>query len=267
MKNKKLYNKIIVIVWTIGIIFLAFYAVYIMKEKEKNVFVYEEHLDDVIITVDNQNITLRDFGYYIVKMENIVQQQALIYNAQDPTDYWNSHFSAGADTGYMFEYAWNYAVTDCICDLIYEQKAFDAGDSLSLEECKMVMEQSREIYASLSDKQIKNTGLTLDIITQVEARKMLVKQYASANSTGDEASKYIDDVMVYVTGIGEIAADSELLQHEIVYDADIEHNVHMGKITVNCDDSMKNNSNHSDQRVLREELLNFIPEKAKAFSL
>ena len=31
--------------------------------------------------------------------------------------------------------------------------------------------------------------------------------------------------------------------------------------------SMKNNSNHSDQRVLREELLYFIPEKADAFSL
>ena len=30
---------------------------------------------------------------------------------------------------------------------------------------------------------------------------------------------------------------------------------------------MKNNSNHSDQRVLREELLYFILEKAGAFSL
>ena len=31
--------------------------------------------------------------------------------------------------------------------------------------------------------------------------------------------------------------------------------------------SMKNNSNHSDQSVLREELLYFILEKACAFSL
>ena len=89
-----------------------------LEIKEKNIFVYEEHLNDIVVTVGEQSVTLREFGYYIAKMEKDVQEKALIYNPKDPMEYWNVHFSAGLDSGYMFEYAWNYAVADCVCDLI-----------------------------------------------------------------------------------------------------------------------------------------------------
>ena len=62
-------------------------------QKEKNIFVYEEHLNDIVVTVGEQPVTLREFGYYIAKMEKDVQEKALIYNPKDPMEYWNVHFS------------------------------------------------------------------------------------------------------------------------------------------------------------------------------
>jgi hypothetical protein len=131
MRETKRYNKIIIIISFIVILLLVCYWLYSKWQKEKNIFVYEEHLDDIVVTVGEKPVTLREFGYYIVKMESDVQEKALIYNPQDPMEYWNVHFSAGLDSGFMFEYAWNYALADCVCDLIFSKKAQEAGYSLS----------------------------------------------------------------------------------------------------------------------------------------
>ena len=41
-------------------------------------FKYEDHFDDAVITVDDTDITLREFGYYIYEVEEFVQRQALL---------------------------------------------------------------------------------------------------------------------------------------------------------------------------------------------
>ena len=114
MMNRKKYNKIAVIICFICVLLLICYVFYMKRHNEKNIFIYEEHLDDIVVTVGNQPVTLKEFGYYIFKMENKIQEQALIYNPKDPMDYWNTHFSAGVNSGYIFEYAWDYALADCI---------------------------------------------------------------------------------------------------------------------------------------------------------
>lgn len=70
-----------------------------------------------------------------------------MYNPKDPMEYWNVHFSAGLDSGYMFEYAWNYALADCVCDLIFVQKAKD-GDIAYL-----IMDISRQKYKQKNSMQ------------------------------------------------------------------------------------------------------------------
>ena len=40
---------------------------------------YEDHFDDTVISVDDESITLREFGYYIYKVECFVQNQALLF--------------------------------------------------------------------------------------------------------------------------------------------------------------------------------------------
>jgi hypothetical protein len=47
-------------------------------------FDYEDHLDEPVITVDDTDITLREFGYYIFEVEEFVQRQALLYDPENP---------------------------------------------------------------------------------------------------------------------------------------------------------------------------------------
>ena len=91
MKDRKRYNQIAIIISFIALLLLVCYLFYSKWQKEKNIFVYEEHLDDIVVTVGKQSVTLREFGYYIAKMEKDVQEKALMYNPKDPMDYWNVH--------------------------------------------------------------------------------------------------------------------------------------------------------------------------------
>ena len=86
-------------------------------------FDYEDHLDDVVITVDDTDITLREFGYYIYEIEVFVQKQALLYDPENPKHWWNTHFSAGMDSQFVCDYAKKVAINTCISEEIYYKKA------------------------------------------------------------------------------------------------------------------------------------------------
>ena len=200
MNNRKRHNLIAIIISLICILLLVCCTFYMKWQKEKNIFVYEEHLDDIVVTVGEQSVTLREFGYYIAKMEKDVQEKALMYNPEDPMEYWNVHFSAGLDSGYMFEYAWNYALADCVCDLIFVQKAKDGGYSLSDSGYKQAKIQTEEFYAMLSAEQIGKTGLTIDLINKIEERRLLVQLYTKTFVGENELSGYIDNIMNCISG-------------------------------------------------------------------
>ena len=229
MRNKKRYNRITIIISFIAIFLLICYSLYSKWQKEKNIFVYEEHLNDIVVTVGEQPVTLREFGYYIAKLEKDVQEKALIYNPKDPMEYWNVHFSAGLDSGYMFEYAWNYALADCVCDLIFVQEAQDKGYSLSENGYKQAKIQADKFYTMLSTEQIEKTGLTMDLITMVEERRLLVQSYTNSFMEENELSGYVDNIMECISGNNSMVMESQVICNE-----DMENNIRMGTITVNC---------------------------------
>ena len=229
MNNEKRHNLIAIIISLICILLLVCYIFYMKWQKEKNIFVYEEHLNDIVVTVGEQSVTLREFGYYIAKMEKDVQENALIYNPKDPMEYWNVHFSAGLDSGYMFEYAWNYALADCVCDLIFFQKGQDEGYNLSENGYKQAKIQAEEFYTMLSTEQIEKTGLTMDLITMVEERRLLVQSYTNSFMEENELSGYVDNIMECISG-----NNSMVMESEVVCNEDMKSNIRMGTITVNC---------------------------------
>ena len=229
MKDKKRCNQIAIIISFIVLLLLVCYLFYSKWQKEKNIFVYEEHLDDIVVTVGDQAVTLREFGYYIAKMEKDVQEKALIYNPKDPMEYWNVHFSAGLDSGYMFEYAWNYALADCICDLIFSQKAQEEEYRLSENGYKQAKIQAEELYTMFSTEQIEKTGLTIDLLIMIEERRLLVQSYTNSFMEEDELSGYIDNIMECISG-----NSNKVMASEVICNEDMKNNIRMGTITVNC---------------------------------
>lgn len=235
MMKKKQYNRIVIIVVLVCVFLLGGAVIYSRWQEEKNVYVYEEHLEDIVATVDQQAITLRELGYYIVKMEKMVQEQALIYNSDDPMEYWNMHLSAGIYSGYMFEYAWDYALADCICDLIFEKMAREEGYGLSEEELQQVKKRAEETYAVLSGEQIYKTGLTIDLVMKIEERRQLVELYAGSRLQTDEISGYIDHIVACISEDDGATMNFGNLQCEIDCNEDMKNKIRMGKITVNSD--------------------------------
>jgi len=229
MNNRKRHNLIAIIISLICILLLVCYTFYMKWQKEKNIFVYEEHLDDIVVTVGDQAVTLREFGYYIAKMEKDVQEKALIYNPKDPMEYWNVHFSAGLDSGYMFEYAWNYALADCICDLIFFQKAQEEEYRLSENGYNQAKIQAEELYTRFSTEQIEKTGLTIDLLIMIEERRLLVQSYTNSFMEENELSGYVDNIMECISGNSNMVMASEVICNE-----DMKNNIRMGTITVNC---------------------------------
>ena len=170
-----------------------------------------------------------------MKMEQMVQEQALMYNFENPKEYWNLHFSAGLYSGYTFEYAWDYAVADCICDLIFEKKAKEEGYSLSEEERQQVKKRAEETYAMISSDQIYKTGLTIDLVIQIEERRRLVQLYADSCLQQDEISESINYIVESIFENNSGVMNHGILQCEYVCNEDLKDNIRMGKITVNCE--------------------------------
>ena len=77
-------------------------------------FDYADHLDEKVITVDKNNITRREFGYYVFRVEAFIQKQALIYDPDDPVHWWHIHFDAGDDSQFVSDYAKTFAISLCI---------------------------------------------------------------------------------------------------------------------------------------------------------
>ena len=76
--------------------------------------VLTEHLDDTVLQLDGQKYPLRKLAFYIAYEEQTVQEQALLYNADDPNKYWNTHINGHFVRVRAREEAMNLAIHDFI---------------------------------------------------------------------------------------------------------------------------------------------------------
>ena len=61
------------------------------RQQNKKQLDYFEHLDDVVVTVDGEEVTMRDLGLYILYVERNVEEEAVVYNRKSTKDFWNIH--------------------------------------------------------------------------------------------------------------------------------------------------------------------------------
>ncbi len=198
-----------------------------------NPFVYEKHLEDTIVTVDGRRVSLRELGYYVYTVETQIDQQARIYNPEDPLDYWNTYFNSGVEGGYISEMAKDAVLGTCVCDLIYEQMAKEQGWELSGEEKEKAGQQAEFLYAKLSESQRQKTGLTVQLVTEVLQRKALVANFAAEYFENVDFTGYSGYREELVSYAGEYYQKEILSQHKIEYNDDLAQELHIGRVTTN----------------------------------
>lgn len=123
---------------------------------EEKVYIYTEHLDDVCLTVDDTQLTLNDLTFYIIYEEGIIENEAIIYDPDDPSEYWNIH----TNDKFVRLLAKEMVVNMAAHDEIYYTMAKKEGIKLTNSEEAIVKDKSSSYYADLTQYQLDNTGLT-----------------------------------------------------------------------------------------------------------
>ncbi|WP_155828733.1 hypothetical protein [Butyrivibrio sp. XPD2006] len=196
-------------------------------------FDYEDHLDDVVITVDDTDITLREFGYYIYEIEVFVQKQALLYDPENPKHWWNTHFSAGMDSQFVCDYAKKVAINTCISEEIYYKKALSDGIILSSIEEEQALTEAKLLYGSMTEEQLTRTGLNEDIIVKMRVKHALATKYAGFLADSQDFSKYSEEPEKLVNWDGAYYQEEILPKHTVVTNKKVLDKITLGKITVN----------------------------------
>ncbi|MBO4337370.1 MAG: hypothetical protein J5842_04790 [Lachnospiraceae bacterium] len=209
--------------------------------RDNNSFSYNEYLDEELFVLSDKEkggsepdtVTLRDFGFYIYWVESFTQQQARKYNYKDPSDYWNTHFSAGEDSQYVSVMAKNAAADACIGDMVYARMAHEAGFELTDEDKQSIDDKTDEWMDSISEEQLGILGLDRARVKNMISRQLLAKAYALEYAKTADLTGYKGDVSVLLSGGGDYFEDKLLSRYSLRKNKKIFSALNFGRITVN----------------------------------
>ena len=235
MKLKKSVKKTIIAIISVLAVFVVIGLLIgvILYVKKLNRFEYKDHLDEVVITVDQRNITLREFGYYVYQIEGYTQEQALVYNPDNPAEWWNTHFSSGPDSQFVCEYAKDVAVNLCIADEIFYEEAKKQGLELNEDGDEKVKTDTQEMINKMDSVQMSSTGLDEKIISELKKKQLLSTTYAEFLVNTVDFSEYDEDPYKLVNWDGAYYQEEILPKHSVQINDDLLGKIAFGKITVN----------------------------------
>ena len=188
----------------------------------KQDIVYAQSLDVVAIKVDDVELTLRDIAIYVAYQEKTVQKDAVIYDYENPSKYWNTYTNQ-----YFVRSLAEKAVKEmAIHDEIFYQMALAEGLVLDEREEAYLANEQIDFLMDLSEEQMERLGVSEeDLLTAM--RKIALANKCQSIMAQAEGIYYED--YDYTGGVYElIRADHDVKIEESVWDR-----ISVGNITVN----------------------------------
>ncbi|MCR5784421.1 MAG: hypothetical protein K6G40_02100 [Eubacterium sp.] len=224
---KKIWSKPLqrkVIIW-IAAFLMASVAVTIRSAETKADLC--DHLDDIIVTVDDEEICLQELSYYIMICEAKINAVAEVYDETDTMAFWNIY----TNQTFIRTQAKEAAMNTCVRDCIYSHEADEAGVSLDEDELKEVETYVTECVEGLSYKQKNATQFDEESLTPVIERVYLARKYANMLLESEDFSDYNDTPNVSVDIGGQYY--TELYEsHEVVINEKLWKKISLGNITI-----------------------------------
>lgn len=171
-KYRSLRWSVIKILMILGFLAILLSGIYIGVSTRRPL-VYENHLGDVAVTVDGEDLTLEDMAYYVVYEEMNVEDQARIYDPQRPMRYWNTH----ANGVFVAPEARRIAMEMAIHDRILLRMAQADGVVLSTEDRENLQRRTTDFWEDLYDEQRENLPVSYARIDKAIAQLALVQKY------------------------------------------------------------------------------------------
>lgn len=184
--------------------------------------VFANSLDEVVLTVDGQELTLRDMAFYIAYQEGKIEKEARIYNPEDTDEYWNLY----TNSTFMRE-AGKQAVLDmAVHDEIFYQMAVEEGMQLSEKEEEYLANDRYDFWSDLEEEQRTELGVSEDELAESMRKIALAEKYQYL--LAEMKQKNADDYTFW----GQ-AYEKLLEEHEYTVEEKVWEKVPFGGVTVN----------------------------------
>lgn len=139
----------------VSIVLIAVVLVMLMRNNNSMTnarpLVYRESLDEAAAQINDEKLTLRDMAFYVGYEEYQIQQEALVYDPDDPNRYW----SMRVEGGFMNAVARKNAMQMALHDELFYQMAMKEGIALDDDDQKHMDNKLEDFWEDLTERQGK----------------------------------------------------------------------------------------------------------------
>ena len=177
------------VLWIFALGMLVLAVISLGESGNRQYFVYKDSLDEVVATVQGEEITLLEFAVYVAHQEAEVHKQAVIYNPDNPKEYWGIHTN-----GQFVRVATrDAAVQMAIHDELFYQLAQELKITFSEEELQILQNDVDDFWYDLTDdgKEVR-LGITKENVYDSMYKIAMAEkcQYIYAGKDGRDYEDY-----------------------------------------------------------------------------
>lgn len=215
MKQKIQFTIVLVIL----VIFLG--VVSVRQRMQRMDIEFPKALDTVVVTVDDNELTLQDLAFYIAYQEAKIEQEARVYNPKDTGEYWRLHIN----DIFLREAGKQRVIDMAVHDEIFYQLALAEGIALTEEEEEHLANDQYDFWSDLEEDQREGLGVSENVIRESMRKLALAEKYQSLLSamSDSETESY---------SVGGQAYEQMLEKHTVTVDESVWDRVHFGGITL-----------------------------------
>lgn len=182
---------------------------------------FREHLDETVLELDGQTYPLRELAFYVAFEEQVIQEQALAYDASNPNAYWNTHMNGHFVRIRARQEAMNLAIHD----FLFYGLALEMGMELDREEIDYAKGRSEDFWMDLGQTGQQRLGITAEELEADLLRMALAQKYQQLYAAMENVPEEACDV-------GGATYEELLEQHQYKIKNRLWEGVSMGHVTL-----------------------------------
>lgn len=167
-RQDKLLTAAILFIIVVAVAFAAIY-----RSDHTGKLAYDQHLEETVLIVDENELTLGDLAVYIAYEEQLVEQQALAYDYSNPEAYWNVYLNNG---GFVKLLAKQAVIDMAVHDEIFYQMALQEGITLEDEDREELAMTQEDFWLDLSEEGRQRLGVTREQLDAELEKKALAEK-------------------------------------------------------------------------------------------
>ena len=190
----------------VSIVLIAVVLVMLMRNNNsmtnERPLVYRESLDEVAAQINDEKLTLRDMAFYVGYEEYQIQQEALVYDPDDPNRYW----SMRVEGGFMNAVARKNAMQMALHDELFYQMAMEEGITLDDNDQKHMDNKLEDFWEDLTERIYTNIEKLKETPIHIYENEFRIRDIKDLELKPNE---YVGIKMTSLVSVSDIFSESD----------------------------------------------------------